>query len=353
MERRNFIKKSLLTVGVVGLGKYAFADNPTPRAGHPSEFPMPENVPGRDVPHFEAMRTPALVPYERDSRNTALWIRWKNEVVTCYRAETRQKYPYFYPLRALHSGLSLTTETGNPFPHHRSVFFGLDRVESPHGRHNFWQNHPDRDRIVSTRLELGETTERSVEFFNDCLWTPVNREPIIADKRRFVLTVIDDNSYTLDCYFELTALTDVIFNRTNHGLFGARLANDLSVNAGGVMINSEGGQRQRDTHGKPARWMATYGKRFGRNDGLIEGLAIMTPPYERAPFNDDIWFTRNYGNISPMPFDAFERYHTHNFPKGDQFKLAYRLVTYTGVPTNAFLDAQWEEFATLSEGKRS
>ena len=356
MERRKFIKKSLLTASVIGLGgKYAFADNPTPRGGHPSQFPIPENAHERwEVPHFEAMKTPALVPYERDSRNTAIWIHWKNEILTCYRAETRQKYPYFYPLEGLGSGLSLTTEAGNPFPHHRSVFFGLDRIETADGeRHGFWQNHPDRDRIVSTRLELGEMTERSIEFFNDCLWTPHQREPIIADKRRFVLTVIDDTSYTLDCYFELTALTDLRFNRTNHGLFGVRLANDLSVNGGGVLINSEGGQRRQGTDNRPARWMAAYGKRFRRNDGLIEGLAIMAPPYTRAPFDKGVWFVRNFGNFSPMPFNALDRYETVSFPKNDVIKLAYRLVTYTGVPTTSFLNAQWEEFTALSEGKRS
>ncbi|MDR0332477.1 MAG: PmoA family protein [Dysgonamonadaceae bacterium] len=355
MERRNFLKKSLLTAGALGLGKYAYADNPPPVAGrHPSELPMPENVSNRDVPHFEAMRTPALVAYHRDSRDSAIWIRWKNEIVTCYRAEALQKYPYFYPLNALNSGLSLTTETGMPYPHHRSVFFGLDRVSHGESMHNFWQNNPDRDRIVSTKLELGECTEKSVEFFNDCLWVPFQKEPIIADKRRFVLTILNDESYTLDCYFELTALSDdVVFNRTNHGLFGARLANDLTVNAGGVMINSEGEQRERGTHDKPARWMATYGKRFGRTDGLVEGLAIMTPPYTRAPFDKDIWFTRNYGNISPMPFNVFDREETLSFPKNDVLKLAYRLVTYTSVPTNSFLNTQWDEFTALSEGKRS
>jgi len=86
---------------------------------------------------------------------------------------------------------------------------------------------------------------------------------------------------------------------------------------------------------------------------LIEGLAIMTPPYRRTPFDRNVWFTRDYGNFSPMPFDAFQTNETFVMPKDDVLRLAYRITTFTGVPTNAFLNAQWEEFAALSEGKHS
>ena len=338
MKRRNFLKTSLLTVGAIGLAKHAVAnEKPVPRGGDPA--------------------TNYLTSYHYDSESSAVWIRWKNSVVTCYRAEAFQKYPYFYPLRALKSGLSLTTETAQPWPHHRSVFFGLDHVNGA----NFWQNNPDKDRIVSQKLELGVCTERSAEFFNDCLWIPFEKEPIIADKRRFLLTVVDDETYTLDCYFELRALTEVVCRRTNHGLFGVRIEQDLSVDGGGVLLNSEGEQAQPNTesrfppnmHNKFARWMTAYGKRYGRNDGLVEGVAIMSPPYQRKPFDKNIWFTRNYGNFSPMPFDEFGKDETFVMPKGDVLRLAYRIVAFTGVPTNTFLNAQWNEFTALSEGKRS
>ena len=324
MKRRNFLKSSLLTVGTLGLGKYAIADKTIPQYGDPADH--------------------HLTTYNYDSQNSAVWIRWNNSIVTCYRAEAFQKYPYFYPLRALKSGLSLTTETAHPWPHHRSVFFGLDRVNGA----NFWQNNPDKDRIVSKKLELGECTEKSSEILNDCLWTPFEKEPVIADKRRFVLTILNEETYTLDCYFELTALTEVVCQKTNHGLFGVRIEQDLSVDGGGVLLNSEGDQKQANTHNKYARWMAAYGPRYGRNDGLIEGLAIMSPPYKRSPFDRNIWFTRDYGNFSPMPFDALASGENFVMQKDDILRLAYRIVAFTGTPTNAFLNAQWDEFAALS-----
>jgi len=331
MKRRNFLKSSLLTVGAVGLSKYAIADKPIPQRGDPADH--------------------HLTTYHHDSVDSSVWIRWKNSMLTCYRAEALQKYPYFYPLRAMKSGLSLTAENAQPWPHHRSVFFGLDNVNGC----NFWHyyNPINNDRIISKKLELGECTENSAEIFNECLWTPLEKEPIIADKRRLVLTVLDENTYTLDCYFELTALTEVVCQRTNHGLFGVRLEPDLSVDGGGVILSSEGAQKEANLHNKYARWITAYGQRYYRNDGLIEGLAIMSPPYKRTPFDKSIWFVRDYGNFSPMPFDLLTRDENFVMPKDDVLRLAYRIVAFTGTPTTSFLNAHWDEFAALSEGKRS
>jgi hypothetical protein len=344
MKRRNFFKTSLMSLGALSVGSQRlFADRPVPRTGDPADHHM--------------------TAYIYDSENSSVWVRWNNQVLTCYRAEAYQKYPYFYPLRALKSGLSLTAETAQPWPHHRSVFFGLDRVNGS----NFWQNNPYLDRIVSKKLELGECNENSAEILNECHWIPfrgdrnsadknqipIQGEPIIADKRRFIITMVDEGTYTLDSYFELTAMTEVVCNKTNHGFFGVRIEPDFSVDKGGVLLNSEGQQTQANTLNKPARWVTTYGKRYGREDSLIEGLAIMSPPYKRAPFDRSLWFTRDYGNFSPMPFDAFEQDEKFIMPKGDVLRLAYRIVAFTGTPTTAFLNKQWDEFAALSEGKRS
>ena len=331
MKRRNFLKTSLLTAGALGLGgQQIFAA-------------------GMAASKTDDTTDARLTTYIHDSQNSAVWIYWNNMVLTCYRAEAMQKYPYFFPLRALKSGLSLTAETAEPFPHHRSVFFSLDKINGA----NFWQNNPEKDRIVSKKLSLGKCTETSAEILNECLWTPFEKEPIIADKRSFVVNIIDKETYTLDSYIEMTALTDIVVDKTNHGFFGARTEYDLSVNGGGVLVNSEGGQKQGSTHGKPAKWMASYGKRSGREDGLVEGFAIMSPPYKRSPFDRNVWFTRDYGNFSPMPFDAFANDEKFIMPKDDVLRVAYRIVAFTGVPTQSFLDKQWDEFAALSEGKRS
>ena len=198
-------------------------------------------------------------------------------------------------------------------------------------------------------MTLGECTYNSTELLNECLWTPFEREPIIADKRRFVINILDEETYTLDAFIEMTALTEVICERTNHGLFGVRIEKDLSVDGGGVMLNSEGKQSMANTHNQPARWITAYGKRYGREDGLIEGLAIMSPTYKRPPFDKNIWFTRDYGNFSPMPFDAMASGERFILQKNESLRLAYRIVAFTGIPANSFLNAHWDEFNSLAK----
>jgi len=167
------------------------------------------------------------------------------------------------------------------------------------------------------------------------------------------VTLIDDETYTLDCFIELTALTEVTFDKTNHGFFGVRVEQDLSVDGGGVLLNSEGKLSEANTLDKFARWMAAYGKRYGREDGLVEGLAVLSPPYERSPFDRNVWFTRNYGNFSPMPFNSFSNNEKFVMPKDDVLKLAYRVVAFTGTPTTDFLNGHWDEFAAISKDKHS
>ncbi|MDR1479228.1 MAG: PmoA family protein [Planctomycetaceae bacterium] len=336
------MKNSLLTAGILGLGNQVFHGQQTLALGD-----EPKKSAVKPIPTFGDNRADYLTAYIYDSPKSTAWIRWKNAALTCYRAEALQKYPYFYPLNSLKSGLSLTSETGQPWPHHRSVFFGADKVN---GR-NYWQNNPDKERIVSKKLGLGEVTAKSAELLNECEWTPTGSEPIIADKRRFLLTILDEETYTLDCYFELTALTEVKIKPSNHGLFGVRTTEDIAVVGGGTLVNSEGQERQEKTHGKPAKWMASYGKRYGRDDGLIEGLAILAPPFEREPFKQGFWFTRDYGNFSPMPLNFMKS--DIVLPEGDVLKLAYRIVAFTGEVKKDFLNNQWEKFAEASKGKRS
>ncbi|MDR1958205.1 MAG: PmoA family protein [Planctomycetaceae bacterium] len=333
MKRRDFLKSSLLTAGAaagaVNFGSPLFAGKPVPQYGDAKEA--------------------GLTTYNYDSPNTAVWVRWNNMPVTCYRAEFYQKYPYFYPLQSLKTGLSLLSETGQPWPHHRGLFFGADKVNGG----NFWQNNPDKDRIASNKITLGNCTDKSSEFFNDCSWNRFQVGPILSDKRRFLLNVLDETTYTLDCWFELTALTEVTIQKSNHGFFGIRTADDIAVTSGGVLVNSEGQQTEKETLGKPAKWMTSFGKRYGRSDGLVEGIAVLCPAYKRAPFDKMQWFTRNYGNFSPMPFNFFENNQTFVMPKEDVLKLAYRIVVYTGEANPQFLNAQWDDFAQLTDGKIS
>ena len=74
-------------------------------------------------------------------------MRVDDRTFTRYRFGAGQKYPYFYPVNAPLSRVSVTTESSLPWPHHRSLFFSCDKVNGG----NYWQESNAEGQIVSRR----------------------------------------------------------------------------------------------------------------------------------------------------------------------------------------------------------
>ena len=338
MQRRHFLK-SALAFGSLSLSPIAlFAQDSAlekPPIGNLGEV-------------FE--KGLSCYPDTMESRHQIyqLWVRNDNSVLTSYRAHPTQKYPYFYPVAGPKSGLSLTAESGSPWAHHRSLFLGLDKVNGC----NFWYDSVSSGQIVSqgptfAKREDGQfqIDATSAELTDLCFWKQPNKEPIIKDERRFVFHILDDKRYVIDAFFTFTALIDISIEQSNHGFFGIRTAPDLAPMGGGVMINADGNQGQANTHGKPSRWLAFYGTRCGLQEKIVEGIAVLRPTKtSHSEFDNCPWFTRDYGNCSPMPMDFFHKDKPMHLPKGDALQLRYRVVAFEGTPKDAGLDDLWTEF---------
>ena len=96
----------------------------------------------------------------------------------------------------------------------------------------------------------------------------------VKDKRRITISAPSSSIYQIDFDITMEMLEDVVILKTNHSLFSARLAPDLTVMGGGTMINAEGDQGEEATFGKRSPWMDYYGERMGKS----EGIAIMQHP---------------------------------------------------------------------------
>ena len=247
------------------------------------------------------------------------------------------------------TGLPLTTETGRPWPHHRGIFFGLDNVNDG----NYWQDNLGRGQIISQGPSFNKTdgqyqvSATTAEIVDRCLWKRGADEPIIEDNRKFVVKVLDERRYILDADIVMKALVDVAVGQTNHGLFGVRCAPDLAPTGGGILESSEGAKGEAATLGKPARWIAFYGKRAKLKDEVVEGIAVFCPSKAPHPrFENCPWFTRDYGNCSPTPMLWLEKDDPFRLPKDEELKLRYRVVAFTGTPKDADLDGLWNEFDT-------
>ena len=269
----------------------------------------------------------ALTAEMQDDR---IIVRIDEATFTCYRFGAGQKLPYFYPVNGPSSGLSLTTESSLPYPHHRSLWFGWDRVNGG----NYWQEGNDRGQIVSRGAKIAVNGPDVIKIADECDWKQPGKAPIVMDAREIVITVPSDTVRFIDFIIRMTALTDLAFEKTNHSLFSARMTPALSVVSGGVLVNAEGKSGEKETAGVESRWMDFWGTRFG----LVEGLAIFDAPGNL--WHPSKWFTRDYGFFSPTNMnwigDAGLR-----LKAGESFAFRYRVVVHAGSAVQADIAGEY------------
>jgi len=242
---------------------------------------------------------------------------------TQYIFSDDEKYPFFFPVNGP-SGFSVTSMRNSLYPHHSSLFFGCDRVNGG----NYWQEGLERGRIRTLRAEILKSGKDSVVIENECIWARPGAESPIRDVRTITITAPSKEVFQIDFDIRLDMLMDVKIEKTNHSFFSARMAPDLSVTGGGVMVNADGQKGEGGDNGtfaKKSPWMDCYGTRNGK----AEGMAIMQHPSN--PWYPSPWFTRDYGFFSPTPmyWPANETAGT-NMKKGESLRLRYRVLVHGG-----------------------
>jgi hypothetical protein len=308
--RRDFLKMSLVAALPVG----------TPLVAS-TAVAQPQPEPGSDK----------LTAYQDGPQ---IWVRWANAPLTGYRAHSTQKYPYLYPFAGPATGLSVTAESAAPYPHHRSIFFACDRVNDG----NYWQGPVELGQIVSKGPKLGPLTPDSAEISDECEWRKPGRTAVMTDTRRIVVRVVSTRVRWIDVAIEWTAVENVTIAKTNHALFAVRAAADLAPLAGGRLENSQAKLGEKETFGKPADWCTFYNKRAGVTGDIVEGIALFNHPGN--PWAGSPWFTRDYGFISPNPFNFSDK--PWQLAAGKSVQLRYRVVSYFGTPSAADLPSVYK-----------
>jgi len=277
------------------------------------------------------------------------------KLFTCYKFDASQKYPYFWPVNGPASEKSVTTETSQPYPHHHSLFFGCDCVNDG----NYWQEDNERGQIVSQGPKIIEPSGDRVVFTDKCLWRAgrspapdqtrlrrAGKKPIILDWRRIVVSAPGEGLRFIDFEITLEPLTDVCILKTNHSLFSARVVPELSVSAGGTLINAEGKTGEKGTFGVASPWCDYSGTR----GGVTEGIAILQHPGNR--WFPAKWFTRDYGFFSPTPMFWLEG-DKLELAKGERLTLRYRVVVHSSDAMAAKIGEIFEQYEQAAKSSQT
>ena len=253
---------------------------------------------------------------------------------TSYIFSSEEKYPFFYPVNGPLSGGSVTSMRNGEYPHHSSLFFGCDQVNGG----NYWQEGLERGRIISVNAEILKTGGDSVVISDECIWSRPGAMSPVKDSRRYIITSPVPSIRLIEVEITMEMLMEVQIKKTNHSLFSARMASDLSVKNGGSLVNAEGASGEKETFGKSSPWMDYSGKR----GDFVEGMAILQHPAN--PWYPSPWFTRDYGFFSPTPMYWPANGTENTLKKGEKLVLRYLVVVHSGTPAEAKIAEQFEFF---------
>jgi len=260
-------------------------------------------------------------------------FRADGDLITSYILSEFEKYPFFFPVNGP-TKANVTSMRNALYPHHSSLFFGLDKVNGG----NFWQEGLDRGQIISVRADILQSDTEKATIENECIWRRPGADAPIKDKRIISVSVPSDNKFQIDFEITMEMLMDVTIQKTNHSLFSGRMDMDLSVRNGGMLVNAEGESGEDETFGKRSAWMDYHGERMGKT----VGMAILQHPsndWYPAP-----WFTRDYGFFSPTPMYWPENGENTILKKGEKIHLRYRVIVHSGDHIEADIAGEFEKF---------
>ena len=253
---------------------------------------------------------------------------------TSYRFSKDEKYPFFFPVNGP-SGAAVTSMRNGQYPHHSSLFFGCDKVNGG----NYWQEGNERGQILSQGPQIVANNGPEIVITDVCDWQRPGAAQPFRDTRRIAIRAPSAELREIDFDVTLTALEDVVIEKTNHSLFSARMDPDLTPQYGGRMLNAGGLAGEKDTFGKPSPWLACFGPRGGKT----EGLAILQHPSN--PGYPSPWFTRDYGFLSPTPMFWPEDGTSTRVKKDSTLRLRYRVLIFTGNPESMDIAGKHAEFS--------
>ncbi len=278
-------------------------------------------APDPDDTGVRATPSPGRPALSAEAQPDRLVVHVGGTLFTEYRFGPETKYPYFYPVIGPRSGRTVTVHRTEPYPHHSSIFFGCDRVNGG----NYWQEGPERGRIVSRAVRLLRDRGERIEFEQACVWERPGAEPPFDDHRRVVITAPAADVRCMDFEVHLTARGEVKIEKTNHSLFAVRVAPDLAVSGGGVLVNARGQRAEAGTFQQPSPW-AAFGAKRGES---WESVALFSHPANR--WYPEPWFTRDYGFMSPTPLNWLPAGGLRLVP-GERLRLRYRVVVAALAP---------------------
>ena len=263
----------------------------------------------------EASPTSPRIRLLRDDTQGQLRVMIDGQEAIVYRYGQELDLVHYYPVRSP-SGRSMTVQQTEPFPHHRSFWFG-DKVQLKGQRPaSFYSpflsrenskapQSPFKDRVRHVAFIPAKLPENAAVVRCKIVWEMDRQIAVIEELRELRIVPLDGGQYLLDLTFTLSAPAgDVAFlsDWVHYAWPFVRMNKTFSGEGGGTITNSEGATGQQGTNGQVADGKAAKWVDYSNTvQGKTEGLAIFSHPQNGHPHG---WLTREYGCFGPRRPDG-------------------------------------------------
>lgn len=304
---------------------------------------------------FLSMTALAANDVELKRDGTAVVITVDGKPFTTFFFGSDSPKPYFHPLHTA-SGKIITR--GYPMikddpeekkgryqdhPHHRGLWYSHGDVNGV----DFWAEGNGKGRIVFKSLDemKGGKEGRLTATFD---WVAPDGKTLLTETKRVTVTARPD-ARILDFVEVLHAGSEAAkFGDTKEGTFAMRVALPLAPSHGGVMVNAEGGNGEKNIWGKRSPWVDYYAP----IDGQTVGVAFFDNPGN--PKYPTYWHSRAYGLHSINPFGEHDYYNDKTrdgsltIPADGTLTFRYRVFIHEGDTQAAKVGDEYKKYSATA-----
>lgn len=296
---------------------------------------------------------PARIQLDHQDATGELRVMIDGQEAIVYQYGPKNDMAHYYPVRSP-SGKPMTVQKTDPYPHHRSFWFADKVTLAGHRTVGFYSalyskadkndpNSPFTDRIRHVEFVKEEVRESTATVDAKLVWEmDLGKTPVLDELRRMRITALGQGEYFLDLTFTLTAAYgDVSFvsDWVHYAWPYIRMNRQFNVqDGGGTITSSEGGVNQKETNGKPARWM-DYSCTV---EGTTEGLAVFSHPSNGYPHK---WLTRDYGTFGPRRVDA-KSGKPFTLKKGEKLEQRIGVLVHRGDVVGGKVAERYQEYVS-------
>ena len=254
----------------------------------------------------------SAIKFRRDDGRGEFWVDVDGAQAFCYRYGEKHDLPHFFPINSP-DGQSMTVQQTEPYPHHRSFWFG-DRVSLKGQRKVATYNAlysgiknedgtyaaPFKDGVRQVSFDNITTNGDVGEVRMKLLWHMDNDTPVLDETRKMRVRSLGKAEYLIDVEFTVTATYgDVEFSSddVHYAWPYLRLNSEFAVPGGAKMIADSGPVTEARSTKVVANWIDYSNPAGDKNCGL----AMFSHDDNAKPHR---WLTRDYGCFGPRRIDA-------------------------------------------------